>query len=48
MTTLILLTLHPGGPEYDLDQNSNHSSKNDKSVMRTTATANLFGQIWLH
>jgi hypothetical protein len=31
MTTLILLTLHPGGLERDLDQNSNYSSKNDKS-----------------
>jgi hypothetical protein len=27
MTTLILLTPHPGGLEHDLDQNSNYSSK---------------------
>jgi hypothetical protein len=33
MTTLILLTPHPGDLDYDLDQASNFSLKNDKVLM---------------
>jgi hypothetical protein len=45
MTTLILLTPHPGGFDYNLDQNSNYSSKNDKGLMSTADTANVFGKM---
>jgi hypothetical protein len=44
MTTLILLTPHSGGLEYDLNQNSKYSSKNHKNLVSTAATANLFGK----
>jgi hypothetical protein len=47
MTPLILLTPHPGGLDYDLDQTSNYSSKNYKVLMSTAAPANLFGKIWI-
>jgi hypothetical protein len=46
MTTLISLTPHPGGLDYDFDQNSNYPSKNDKVLMSTAGLANLFGKIW--
>jgi hypothetical protein len=45
MATLILLTPHPDGREYDLDQNNNYSSKNDKVLISTASPANLFGKI---
>jgi hypothetical protein len=47
MTTLILLTSHPGGLDYDLDQNSNYPSKNDKVLMSPADTPNLLGKIWI-
>jgi hypothetical protein len=31
MTTVILLTTHPGGLDYDLDKNSNNLSKRKQS-----------------
>jgi hypothetical protein len=45
MTTLILLTPHPGGLDYDLDQNSNYPSKNDKVLITTAGPANLYGKL---
>jgi hypothetical protein len=42
MTTLILLTPHSDDLDYDLDQSSNYSSKNDIFLMSTADTANLF------
>jgi hypothetical protein len=45
MTTLILLTPHPGDLDCDLDQNSNYSSKMTKGLMSTADTAHLFGKI---
>jgi hypothetical protein len=47
MTTLILLTPYPGGLDYELDQNSNYQSKNNKVLMSTAAPENLFGKIWI-
>jgi hypothetical protein len=47
MTELILLTPHPGGLDYDLDQNSNYPSQNDKVLTSTADSANLFGKIWI-
>jgi hypothetical protein len=47
MATLILLTPHPGGLNYDLDLNSKYPSENDKVLMSTVGQANLFGKIWL-
>jgi hypothetical protein len=44
MNTVILLTSHPGGLDYDLDQNSNYPSKYDKVVMSTAGPANLLGK----
>jgi hypothetical protein len=45
MTTVIVLTPHPGGIDYDLDQNSNCLSKNDKVLMSTAGPANVAGKI---
>jgi hypothetical protein len=39
---LILLTPHPGGFDYELDQNSNFSLKNDKVSVNTADTENSF------
>jgi hypothetical protein len=47
MITVILLTPHPDGLDYDLDQNSNYPFKNDKVLMSTADPANLFGKIWI-
>jgi hypothetical protein len=48
MTTLILLTSHLGGLDYDLDQTSKYSPKqNYKVLMSTAETGNLFGKIWI-
>jgi hypothetical protein len=49
MTTLILLTPHLGGLNYDLDQNRNYSEKKKKTkvLMSTADTTNSFGKIWL-
>jgi hypothetical protein len=38
---------NPGGIDYDLDQTSDCSSKNDKVLMSTAGPANLFGKIWI-
>jgi hypothetical protein len=45
MNMLILLSLHPGGLNYELDQTSNYSSKNHTVFMTTADTGNLFGKI---
>jgi hypothetical protein len=53
MTTLILLTLHPGGLESALTKTAiilkkkKKKKKEEKSLMSTAATANLFEKFWL-
>jgi hypothetical protein len=47
MTTSFVVTPHPGGLDYDLDETSNYPSKTDKVLMSTADTGNLFGKIWM-
>jgi hypothetical protein len=41
------VTPHPGGLDYDLDQNSNYLSKNNKVLLSTADTENVLGKIWV-
>jgi hypothetical protein len=45
MTTVILLTPHPGGLDYDFGKNSNYPSKYDKVLMSRAGPENLCGKI---
>jgi hypothetical protein len=47
MATLILLSPHSGGLDYDLDDlDSNYPSKNDKALFLHSWPSKLFGETW--